>query len=47
MTYTPNAVYTGPDEFHYGGSGPALEGRPVPFSVRIEVRVVGPDAPLR
>jgi hypothetical protein len=44
--YTPNAGYTGPDEFHYGGSGPGREGRTLPFSVRIQVRVVGPDAPV-
>ena len=47
VAYTPNAGYTGPDEFHYGGSGPGREGRTLPFSVRIQVRVVGPDAPVR
>jgi hypothetical protein len=47
VAYTPNADYTGPDEFHYGGSGPGREGRTLPFSVRIQVRVVGPDAPVR
>jgi len=47
VTYTPNAGYTGPDEFHYAGSGPGRERRTLPFSVRIKVRVVGPDAPLR
>jgi len=45
VAYTPNAGYTGPDEFQYGGSGPGREGRTVPFSVRIRVRVVAPDAP--
>jgi hypothetical protein len=45
--YTPNAGYTGPDEFHYGGSGPGREGRTLPFDVRIQVRVVGPEAPVR
>jgi len=47
VAYTPNPGYTGPDEFEYGGSGPGREGRPVPFSVRIQVRVVAPDGPLR
>ena len=47
VAYTPNAGYTGPDEFHYGGSGPGREGRILPFSVQIQVRVIGPDAPLR
>jgi hypothetical protein len=47
VAYTPNPGYTGPDEFEYEGSGPGREGRPVPFSVRIQVRVVGPDGPLR
>jgi hypothetical protein len=47
VAYTPNAGYTGPDEFHYGGSGPGREGRTLPFTVRIQVRVVAPDAPLR
>jgi len=47
VAYTPNAGYTGPDEFHYGGSGPGREGRILPFSVRLQVRVVAPDAPLR
>ena len=47
VAYTPNAGYTGPDEFHYGGSGPGREGRILPFGVRIQVRVVDPDAPLR
>ena len=47
VAYSPNAGYTGPDEFHYGGSGPGREGRTLPFSVRIQVRVVAPDAPLR
>ena len=47
VAYTPNAGYTGPDEFQYGGSGPGREGRTLPFSVRIQVRVVGPDAPVR
>jgi hypothetical protein len=47
VAYTPNAGYTGPDEFQYGGSGPGREGRILPFSVRIQVRVVAPGAPLR
>jgi len=47
VAYTPNPGYTGPDEFDYGGSGPGREGRILPFSVRIQVRVVGPVAPLR
>jgi hypothetical protein len=46
VAYTPNAGYTGPDEFQYGGRGPGREGRTLPFSVRIQVRVVAPDAPL-
>jgi hypothetical protein len=47
IAYTPNAGYTGPDEFQYGGDGPGREGRTVPFSVRIQVRVVGADEPVR
>jgi len=47
VAYTPNAGYTGPDEFQYGGSGPGREGRILPLSVRIQVQVVGPDAPQR
>jgi hypothetical protein len=47
VAYTLRADYTGPDEFHYGGSGRGREGRTLPFSVRIQVRVVGPDAPVR
>jgi len=47
VVYTPTAGYTGPDEFQYGGSGPGLQGRSVPFNVRVSVRVVGPDEPLR
>lgn len=47
VAYTPNAGYSGPDEFHYGGSGPGREGRILPFGVQIQVRVVGPAAPLR
>lgn len=47
VAYTPRAGYAGPDEFHYGGSGPGREGRTLPFSVRISVRVVGPEDPLR
>ncbi len=47
VVYTPTAGYTGPDEFQYGGSGRGLEGRTVPFNVRIHVRVVRPDEPLR
>ena len=45
VAHTPNPGYTGPDEFEYEGSGPGREGRPVLFSVRIQVRVVGPDGP--
>jgi Big-like domain-containing protein len=47
IAYTPNSGYAGPDEFQYEGSGPGREGRTLPFSVRIQVRVVGADAPLR
>jgi len=47
VAYTPARGYAGPDEFHYGGSGPGREGQILPFSVRIQVQVVGPDAPLR
>jgi hypothetical protein len=47
VAYTPNVGYTGSDEFHYGGSGPGREGRILPFAVRIQVRIVAPDAPLR
>jgi hypothetical protein len=47
VAYIPDVGYRGPDEFHYGGNGPGREGRILPFSVRIQVRVVGPDAPLR
>jgi Bacterial Ig domain len=47
VVYTPTAGYSGPDEFQYGGSGPGLQGRAVPFNVRVSVRVVGPDEPLR
>jgi hypothetical protein len=47
VTYTPKAVYLGPDEFQYAGRGPGRSGRILPFSVRISVRVVGSDAPLR
>jgi hypothetical protein len=47
VMYTPERDYTGPDEFHYAGDGPGRGGRTLPFSVRIQVRVVGPDAPLR
>ncbi len=47
IAYTPNAGYAGPDEFQYGGSGPGREGRILPLSVRIQVQVVGSDAPLR
>jgi hypothetical protein len=47
VAYTPNSGYTGADEFQYGGSGPGREGRTLPFSVRIQVRVVGPDQPVR
>jgi len=47
VAYVPDTDYRGSDEFHYGGSGPGREGRTLPFSVRIQVRVVGPDAPVR
>ena len=47
VAYTPRPSYTGPDEFHYSGSGPGREGQILPFSVRIQVRIVGPDAPVR
>lgn len=47
VAYTPSAGYTGPDEFHYGGSGPGREGPTLPFSVRVRVQVVGPGAPVR
>lgn len=47
VAYTPSTGYTGPDEFHYGGGGPGRDGRMLPFGVRILVRVVGPDAPVR
>ena len=47
VVYTATADYTGPDEFQYGGSGRGLEVRTVPFNVRIHVRIVGPDDPLR
>ena len=47
VAYTPNAGYAGPDEFQYEGSGPGRDGRTLPFGVRIQVRVVGPDASVR
>jgi hypothetical protein len=47
VAYTPSPGYAGPDEFHYTGSGPGRQGRTLPFSVRIQVRVVGPGDPLR
>ena len=47
VTYTPRPDYTGPDQFEYGGEGPGRGGQTLPFSVRISVRVVAPDAPLR
>jgi len=47
VVYTPTTGYTGPDEFQYGGSGRGLEGRTVPFNVRVHVRVVRQDEPLR
>ncbi len=47
VAYTPNPGYTGPDEFEYGGSGPGRDGRPLSFNVRIQVRVVGRDRPMR
>lgn len=47
VAYSPNTGYTGPDEFQYEGSGPGRDGRTIPFSVRIQVRVVDRNAPLR
>ena len=47
VAYSPNTGYTGPDEFQYEGSGPGRDGRTIPFRVRIEVRVVERNAPLR
>lgn len=47
VAYTPSPGYAGPDEFHYTGSGPGRQGGTLPFSVRIQVRVVGPGDPLR
>jgi hypothetical protein len=47
VAYTPRPGFTGPDEFAYGGSGPGRDGKILPFSVRVSVRVVGPDGPLR
>ena len=47
VAYTPNAGYGGPDEFQYEGNGPGRDGRTLPFGVRIQVRVVGPDASVR
>jgi Bacterial Ig domain len=47
VMYTPKADYAGADEFHYAGDGPGRGGRSLPFRVRIQVTVVGPDAPLR
>ena len=47
VAYTPREGFTGADEFAYGGSGPGREGRTLPFSVRISVRVVGPGEAVR
>jgi hypothetical protein len=47
VAFSPNAGYSGPDEFHYGGCGAGRGGRILPFSVQIQARVVGPDAPVR
>jgi hypothetical protein len=47
VAYTPREGFTGPDEFAYGGSGPGREGRTLPFSVRVSVRVMGPAEALR
>ena len=47
MAYSPNTGYTGSDEFQYEGSGPGRDGRTIPFSVRIQVRVVGRAEPVR
>ena len=47
VVYISTDGYVGPDEFQYGGSGPGLQGRTVPFNVRVEVRVVRRDEPLR
>jgi hypothetical protein len=47
VAYRPSIGYTGPDEFHYEGNGPGRDGRTLPFGVRIQVRVVGPDASVR
>src|SRR5258706_3259271 len=42
VVYTPTAGYTGPDEFQYGGGGPGLGGRAVPFHMRSYLRLVRP-----
>jgi hypothetical protein len=47
VVYIPADGYIGPDEFQYGGSGPGLQGRTVPFNVRVQVRVIRHDEPLR
>ena len=47
VVYIPADGYVGPDEFQYGGSGPGLQGRTVPFNVRVQVRVIRHDEPLR
>jgi hypothetical protein len=47
VVYIPADGYVGPDEFQYGGSGTGLQGRTVPFNVRVQVRVIRHDEPLR
>ncbi|MEX2220686.1 MAG: Ig-like domain-containing protein [Candidatus Rokuibacteriota bacterium] len=47
IAYTPRPGFAGRDEFAYGGSGPGRDGRILPFSVRVSVRVLGPDEALR
>ncbi|SRR5713226_2062647 len=47
VAYTPREGFIGLDQFAYGGSGPGREGRTLPFSVRVSVRVVGPGEALR
>jgi len=47
IAYVPRPGFAGRDEFAYGGSGPGRDGRVLPFSVRVSVRVLGPDEALR
>ena len=47
VAYRPDPGYVGPDEFQYEGSGPGRDGQALPFSVRIQVRVVDRGEPLR